>query len=285
MKIFASKLYRFGGPLIIAALSLFFWSYSIQTIICYFNLGINILSEKNIGKIIFTFLALLHVDLFLRLQKKKYADSFYKTTFGLFTLWSSLTDFFSYFGLFFFIHLVVIALFVSMGHALFIPFFHALKYGFFKKAVWGFVATFFLVWSEEAIFRVALFSHFNRFISVRPAIFVTSFCFMVAHSFQDPVHFFVHEWRIAIGLFLFGVMLNSLYASTGKIITSMGAHAGIVFVKVLQRRILFVQFLPNINSVWLLDGDLRQSLLAYLLFSLCIFYFLYKENYRKSYIF
>ncbi|MBL4587959.1 CPBP family intramembrane metalloprotease [Candidatus Babeliales bacterium] len=278
----AQKIYRSVGSLIAAALSLFLWSYAFQAGVYYFDLGINILSEKNMGKIIFTFLVLLHVDLFLRLQKKEYVDTFYQTMFSFFYSWRSLISFFYYFFLFFLIHVAVLGLFVSMGHASFISFSSSLSYYFFKKTMWGFIATFFLVWSEEAIFRAALFNHFNRFVSVKPAIFVTSLCFMVAHSLQDPVHFFIHEWRIAVGLFLFGVMLNSLYVSTGKIITSMGAHAGVVFVKVLQRRILFVQFMPQISSIWLIDADLRQSLLAYLLFSACAFYFLYKKNIEKS---
>jgi membrane protease YdiL (CAAX protease family) len=212
-------------------------------------------------------MVMLTIDLFLRFQNKKYLSHFYQTVFGIFR-WRSITIFGFYFFLFFLFHLATITLFVGMGHAQFIACLDGLTSSFFLKAVWGFVATFFLVWSEEAIFRVALFNHFHRFLKTIPAMIITSLCFMAAHGLVNPYHFFVHEWRIAIGLFLFGLMLNSIYVKTGNVMANMGAHAGVVFVKVLQRRLFFVQFLPHIQSFWLIDADLRQSVLA------CIFFFL-----------
>jgi membrane protease YdiL (CAAX protease family) len=267
MSIRVSKIIQCLGPIFIAALFLLLNFYAVQALIDYYVLGINLLSEKNLGKIIFSLMVMLTIDLFLRFQNKKYLSHFYQTVFGIFR-WRSITIFGFYFFLFFLFHLATITLFVGMGHAQFIACLDGLTSSFFLKAVWGFVATFFLVWSEEAIFRVALFNHFHRFLKTIPAMIITSLCFMAAHGLVNPYHFFVHEWRIAIGLFLFGLMLNSIYVKTGNVMANMGAHAGVVFVKVLQRRLFFVQFLPHIQSFWLIDADLRQSVLA------CIFFFL-----------
>lgn len=268
------------GPLLLSALTFFLSYLLLQQSITLLGWNLSLLSEKNWGKIFFTLMVFFQIFLFFSIQEKKNGQKVYELIFGIFRSADSLSSFFTYFSFFALFHFCTILFFVYLGYARLLPISHQLTSSFFLKMVWGCIATFFLVWTEESIFRGALYLYFRRFHGSLTALLITSFCFMVAHSFVDPIIFFTQERSIALGLFLFGMMLNAIFLLTGSLAAGMGAHAGVVIVKVLQRKIEWVSFMPCIQSIWLVDGDLRQSLLAQLMFF--FFFLIFFISYKIS---
>jgi membrane protease YdiL (CAAX protease family) len=142
----------------------------------------------------------------------------------------------------------------------------------------GFVATFFLAWSEEAIFRGTLYPFLCRSFNPWAGMIATSFIFSLAHNLHNPLGLLTTEWRLGLGLFLLGLLLNTVFALSNKLYVSMGIHAGLVFVKVILRRIPLITLAPTLP--WYLHADLRQSTITHLLFIFTIagIIFIYRER-------
>ena len=81
-------------------------------------------------------------------------------------------------------------------------------------------------------------------------------------------------WPHALGLFLFGVILNLLVIRTGSLYPSIGLHAGCVFV--VKSDALFVDFLGRNSHLWagsaMVDG-LVSWIVLILLWPICILIF------------
>jgi hypothetical protein len=89
---------------------------------------------------------------------------------------------------------------------------------------------------------------------------------MLCHDLTNPLNLITKDWKLGLGLFLLGMMLNIIFVITQKLYTGMGAHAGLVFVKVILRRARFLVFLPAAQLPCWVNPDLRQSVLIHIMF-------------------
>ena len=126
-----------------------------------------------------------------------------------------------------------------------------------------------LALTEEIMFRGTLFPYFVQWLRPITAVFVTSLCFMIVHFLPNPVMQLYTDWPIGLGLFLLGFMLNLIFIKTGTMYANIGTHAGLVYVKVILRKMRFLVFAPAADLPWLLNADLRQAPLVHLFFG-CI---------------
>ena len=94
----------------------------------------------------------------------------------------------------------------------------------------------------------------------------TSVIFMLVHDLHNPLNLITKDWKLGLGLFLLGVLLNLIFVLSEKLYTSIGAHMGLVSVKVLFRRIPILKFYPTDQLPFWIHQDLRQSLLIQLFF-------------------
>jgi membrane protease YdiL (CAAX protease family) len=273
------------GPLFISALCLFLSFQVMQGLATFLGTEIDLLSPKNLGKIIFTVMAFVQLFLFYIIRDHHELAHARQQIFGWWSNTHWIKPFVSYFLLFFALHLLTLFSFVFMGYATYTSCWDMLTGPKLLNIGWGFLATFMLAWTEEGIFRGCLFPYFRKSLGAIGGLLATSLCFMTAHGLGNPIYFFTVEWKIALGLFLFGAMLNAIYLYTGKLYTNMGAHAGAVFVKVLQRRLPFLTFIAPQGWAWWLDSDLRQSLLVHALFGGFALFFivLAKRRHKKSF--
>jgi len=142
-------------------------------------------------------------------------------------------------------------------------------FGKMPTLLFGFLATFFLAWTEEAIFRGTVIPLLKRGgISALGCILISALIFMLAHDVTAPWHLLSTDLPLGIGLFLLGVMLAQIFIGSNTLYIGMGAHAGLVFIKVFLRRIpclAYTQTLP-----WWLHQDLRRSPLVHVCFLLVI---------------
>jgi membrane protease YdiL (CAAX protease family) len=131
-----------------------------------------------------------------------------------------------------------------------------------------------LAWTEELIFRGTIFPYFEQFYSTIPSIVLTSLIFMLVHNLKNPLMLLSCDWKLGLGLFLLGVLLNQIFVITRKLYAGMGVHAGLVFVKVVLRRIPFLSSVP----------DLRQSYLVHILFLFTIvtLFFVYRKKFDNQ---
>ncbi len=136
----------------------------------------------------------------------------------------------------------------------------------FFKLIWGFIVVFFLAWTEELIFRGTIYLYFAQYFQPLISLLITSTMFMFAHDLSNPLNLVTKNWQLGLGLFLLGALLNIIFITTKKLYTGMGAHAGLVFVKVALRRIPLIMYLPASQLPFWINKDLRMSPLIHLLF-------------------
>jgi membrane protease YdiL (CAAX protease family) len=170
--------------------------------------------------------------------------------------------------LFFALHILTISFFTFYGFAEIIN--YSCKWTIIFSILFGFIATFFLAWTEELIFRGTLYQMFAQNMCPFYASAAASFIFMLAHDLSNPLNLITINWKLGLGLFLLGWLINIIFILTGKLYTGMGAHAGLVFVKVILRRIKIVAFLPATQLPFWVNADLRQSVLIHIFFALII---------------
>jgi membrane protease YdiL (CAAX protease family) len=265
----SSKIFSMIRPIIFSAFFLFCCTTALQYAIALYIPKFNILASKGLGKILFTSLIFIHIGLFLIMQTKKFRQKWLDTNILFLKNFKWLKLFFLFFTLFFCLHWLV------FGISYFLGFTHfqtlemlTITSKTFLSIGFGFIATFFLAWTEEVIFRGTFYPYFRQFFGELFSILITSFLFMIVHDITNPLNLLTTQWKLGLGLFLLGVMLNTIFAKTGKLYAGMGAHAGIVFVKVILRRIPFIVYIAPSQLPWWICQDLRQALLVHFLFAL-----------------
>ena len=204
-------------------------------------------------------MVIAHVLLFLSFQSRSFMQSFLDRTLFFFVKEKWLAKFSLFFVTFFSLHSLVLLFFYIMGYVTYQPDWGTINAMLVVKTLFGLLVVFMLAWTEELIFRGAIYPYFAQFYKPTPSLLITSFIFMIVHNLKDPLALLTTEWRLGLGLFLLGVLLNQVFIITGKLYTGMGLHAGLVFVKVVLRRARFVDFI-----------DLRQSHLVHFLFLIAI---------------
>lgn len=149
-----------------------------------------------------------------------------------------------------------------------------------KGLLFSFFIVFLLAWSEEVIFRGMLYSYFAQFYQPFSSIIITSLIFMFAHDLSNPLNLITKNWQLGLGLFFLGILLNLIFVLTGKLYTGIGAHMGLVAVKVFLRRIPLVEFIPEDQLPFWINNDLRQSLVIQALFLVVIILLIIRHNKR-----
>lgn len=221
-------------------------------------------------------MAIYQILLFLLIQPYSFLQSFFRRTLFFFTETRWFTQFSRFFGLFFVLHACLLFLFYSFGYVVYQPGWGVFSVQLVAKTLFGLFVVFMLAWTEELIFRGTLYPYFEQYYKPITSLFLTSFLFMLVHNLKNPLALVTSEWKLGLGLFLLGVLLNQIFIITGKLYTGMGAHAGLVFVKVVLRRARFLVFVPgmkfglNPTTVAWIHPDLRQSHIVHILFILVI---------------
>jgi membrane protease YdiL (CAAX protease family) len=252
------------GPIFLSALSLFI-SYTILQFFAYkLDPAFNLLASRGIPKVAFICMAIYQILLFISIQPKKFLKEFFDRVLFFFVKERWFFSFSYLFISFFLLHSIVLFIFYQQGHILYDPNGASITTPIILKTLFGLFVVFMLAWTEELIFRGTIYPYFAQYYSPLVSMLTTSLIFMLAHSLKNPLILLTTEWKLGLGLFLLGLLLNQVFVITKKLYTGMGIHAGLVFVKVIIRRMPFLKSVP----------DLRQSHLVHILF-LCAIIFLF----------
>lgn len=250
------------GPIVLSALSLFLSFIILQPFALFLSPTFNLLASRGIGKVAFVTMAIYQILLLLSTQSPLFLQNFFKRNLFFFAKaqpsvkekW--LSSFSFLFIIFFCFHSLILLLFYGLGIIAYNPYWGTITAGLLGKTLFGLFVVFMLAWTEELIFRGTLFPYFEQYYATIPSLFLTSLIFMLVHNLRNPLALITTDWKLGLGLFLLGVLLNQVFAITRKLYTGMGIHAGLVFVKVIIRRAPFLTNVP----------DLRQSHLVHILF-------------------
>ena len=260
----ATKLLDVIGPVVLSAFSLFIVFGLLQPVALTLDPSFSLLASRSVGKIAFTLAVIIHIFMIAALQPRSWWQQFVAINAGFIKSSRWLKPFFTIFGVFFSLHAALLVALAATPYAsLNLP---TLSETFHKLPgiLLGFVATFFLAWTEEAIFRGTLIPLLKNSLSTIPSIFISALIFMLAHNVTAPWQLLTTDLALGTGLFLLGFMLAQLYVISGTLYVGMGAHAGLVFVKVILRRLPCVLYAAQLP--WWVHPDLRQSPLVHLLF-------------------
>ncbi|MBD3272935.1 CPBP family intramembrane metalloprotease [Candidatus Dependentiae bacterium] len=272
------KITKSFGPIILSALSIIITFKILQPFALFLDPSFNLLSSRGIGKVAFISLVILQIILFLATRSFKFFKNFLETNIYFFKEKAFLKRYSQYFVIFFLLHSTLLILFYFLGFATYNPNWETLTFSVILRTIFGFIVTFFLAWTEELIFRGTLFPYFEQTLSTFSSLCITSLIFMFVHDMKNPLNLITKNWELGLGLFLLGFLLNLIFIDTRKLYTGMGAHAGLVFVKVILRRMPFLIFLPSYKIPFWVHRDLRQSNLIHLLFIIAIFYMIIKTR-------
>ena len=256
-------------PLALSVLSFFLSFVLIQPVALFLDPTFSLLANRGVGKVALTSLAILHILFLLYTQSNSFCSRWLCTNITFLTKKRWIPSFCAHFGLFFMLHWVMLIIaFLSDQLEIQGDWGHLLTPSMFGRLSFGLLVTFFLAWSEELIFRGTLFPYFLQFFRPLSSILLTSTLFMFVHDLSNPLAMVTTEWELGLGLFLLGIILNITYHIAGNLYAGMGIHAGLVFVKVILRRLPIVSY--NSNYAWWFATDLREAHIVHLLFALLI---------------
>jgi membrane protease YdiL (CAAX protease family) len=270
------KLWKVIGPVLLSALSIFISVLILQPIACLLDPTFSLLANRGVGKIGITVLVIWHILLLLTTKSKLALDDFFQTNVAFLKNKKWIKEFLKFFVIFAFFHAAFLAVLVATGYASIVSITLKFNLSFVFKIFLGFVATFFLAWTEELIFRGTVYKIFVDGLCPLASALSASFIFTLAHNLTNPLALITYDWKLGVGLFLLGLLLNLIFIVTGKLYAGMGAHAGLVIVKVLLRRMPFLVFLPPAELPFFMDKDLRQSILVHLFFIIANLILIYK---------
>ncbi len=266
----AQRIWNSIGPILLSALSIFLSFLLIQPIAIFFDPSYTLLANRGLGKIAFTVLVIVHILLLLTFQTKNFLRRWFQTNVLFLKSTQWLKTFSCFFISFCFLHTLFLFICYGLGAISYVaPSVKSINSLIFKMGL-GFIATFFLAWTEELIFRGTLYPFFEKTFSVFTSMFLTSFIFMLAHDLTNPFNLISRDWKLGLGLFLLGFLLNQLFVLNKNLYAGMGAHAGLVFVKVFLRRLPLVGYFDEAQWPWWFAKDLRQAHLVHILFFLII---------------
>lgn len=258
------------GPVFVSALSLIISFVLLQPLAIWLSPDFNLLSNKGIGKFAFMSLVILHLVYFCAIVSSSFFATFAATNLSFFRTRSWLKDYFIFFSLFAVLHMLFLLIGLASGYAVIGYCQQRSLVTLACSLLIGFVVTFLLAWSEEMIFRGTLYRYLSLSFPPFPSMLITSIFFALAHNLTNPWKLLTTDYKLGLGLFLLGFLLNIIFVVTQKLYCSMGAHAGLVFVKVCLRRAPIITLLTQTQLPWWLNIDLRQSFLIHGIFALCI---------------
>jgi membrane protease YdiL (CAAX protease family) len=266
MRVVHKQIWQTLGPIALSALSIFIGFLILQPLAKKLDPSFNLLANRGIGKIAFIFLVIYQILLLLFIQSKNFLRKYLQTNLYFFANKKWISNFLKYFAVFFLLHSLLLLTLFATGYVTYNPKWGSFSLSLIFRTILGLITVFFLAWSEELIFRGTLYLFFSQTIKPIIAALFTSIIFMFVHDLSNPLNLISTEWRLGLGLFLLGFLLNLIFIDTKKLYTGMGAHAGLVAVKVILRRIPLIAFLPSEQLPFWINKDLRMSLLVHVLF-------------------
>jgi len=278
MRVVVKQILKLIGPIALSALSIFISFLILQPLAILLDPTFNLFASREIGKVAFVFLIIYQIFLLLILLPQKFFAKFLELNIYFFVHKEWLKRFFSYFVIFFSLHALLLFIFFVSNFIQYNPNWGTLSITLIYRILFGLFVVFMLAWTEELIFRGTIFLYFAQNLKPLTSLLLTSAIFMFAHDLSNPLNLVTKDWRLGLGLFLLGAMLNSIFLTTKKLYTGMGAHAGLVFVKVILRRIPMITFLPAVQLPFWVTKDLRTSPLVHMLFFVVILAILFKNR-------
>lgn len=258
------RFFQIMGPILLSASSIFLTFCVLQPLALSLDPSFTLLANRSVGKIAFTLIVLLHIFLLTATTSQKFFRSILEHNFKFLLRTAWIKPYLGFFISFAAIHaLILVILCATTPYLGFDPSVLSLVPYKLQSLALGFIATFFLAWTEEAIFRGTLYPFLAQTLSPLVSMLITSLIFMLAHDLSCPLNLVTVNWKLGLGLFLLGFFLNLLYNITQMLAVGMGAHAGLVFIKVFLRRIPCITYAAALP--WWLDVDLRQSFVVHVL--------------------
>jgi len=277
-----NKIIKAIGPILISALSILITFLILQPLAIFLDPSFNLLSSRSTGKVAFIIIVIFQILLFLLTLSKDFLNKFLTTNLYKKKEKDFVKKFLKYFSVFFILHTILLLIFYLSGFVIFNNEWGQFSIQLILKILFGFFVVFMLAWTEELIFRGTLFPYLKQYFSVFTSLIITSIIFMFVHDLKNPLNLITINWELGLGLFLLGLLLNLIFIDTQKLYANMGAHAGLVFVKVLLRRAPIIIFLAQDKIPLWINKDLRMSHVVHILFFIAII-LLIKKN--KSIIF
>lgn len=256
------------GPVVLSALSIFITFHALQPLALWLDPSFNLLANRGTGKVAFITLVILHIFLLLISSNQQLLKKFYNQCIRFFYNTSWIKKYLQFFSLFFALHAVILISLTLTGYTVYNHEALLLCPSKIASLLFGFSVVFLLAWTEELIFRGMLYQYFAQFWAPFSSALITSIIFSLVHDITQPSNLITTEWKLGLGLFLLGFLLNLIFIVTNKLYCGMGAHAGLVYVKVVLRRLPLISYSSSL-PFWL-DSDLRKSLLIHFLFIIVI---------------
>lgn len=278
------KKWKSLGPVVLSALSFGIIFFLLEPLARLLDPSLTLFASRGAGKIVQVILAIFHVILLISLQSRDFVATWFNKNIRFLGSIAWLKYFLSFFGLFFTLHTSLLGALWLAGYTQFNAAWGNCSASLFISIAFGFLVTFMLAWTEELIFRGTVLPLLKQFLSPLESIFWSALIFMLCHDFSNPLNLLTVDYKLGLGLFLLGFMLALIFHISGKLYCGMGAHAGLVFVKVIMRRAPLLIYLPASQLPWFVNQDLRQSFLVHALFVLVIvsLLFCYRDRLRSS---
>ncbi len=265
------RLWEIIGPVILSVLSLYISFIIIQPIAVH--LDFSLLANKGIGKSAFVTMAIIQIMLFLSIYPKSFLYKILNLSIFMFLEKQSLYKAAKFFCIFALLHISALFIFYLSGYVYIVnnwgELSFSLIFGIPRGILFSIFVVFILAWYEETIFRNVLYSYFEQFYNPIISIITVSVLFMASHDLVNPINLITTEWKLGLGLFLLGMLLNLIFFATKNLYANIGAHMGLVSIKVFLRRVPIAEFTSEKLPFWI-NSDLRQSLLIHISFIIVI---------------
>lgn len=247
------------GPIIGSALSFFCAFHLINPLATALSPSYSLLLTRGVGGAAILLATIWHICCFASIQPRILLDKLRTHARWPLTAagWRLFTLFFVCFAL---AHIAFLSVYlIAGGAALQLSALPLLARRWLVLLV-GFGATLFLAWSEELVFRGLVFDHFRRFHGLLASTILSSFLFTIVHNLRAPWALVTTEWRLGLGLFFLGTMLTMIAVWQQSLAASAGAHAGLVFIKVMLRKVPLITIFSHSSGCF--PVDLRTSAIA-----------------------
>lgn len=189
------------GPVILSVLSFITVFVFVQPLAIRLDLTFSLFANRGIGKIAITVLVITHIILLTTLQSKNFLENWFDTNVSFFKRYTWIKLFSLFFIIFFALHLLLLLSFYVTDFATYNAAWGTIKRSLLLKMLFGFIATFFLAWTEELIFRGTFYKFFVRYLCPLESIVWTSIIFMFVHDLANPLTLVTIHWRLGLGLF------------------------------------------------------------------------------------
>lgn len=145
-------------------------------------------------------------------------------------------------------------------------------------------SAFMIALTEEILFRGFFLQTLLNDLPKWIAVTITGIIFVLFHDLAHPQSFFTEsrQMMLAGGLFCLNVLLCFAYLKSKTLYLPIGIHAGLVFAKIVFRKMKLMHTLQPESYLFGIDGDARRGFAAWLLFLSGIFVLNYLITEREK---